>query len=416
LGKAKSFNIPKQLVLQAYQKVAKNKGAAGVDGVSIKVFEENLKDNLYKIWNRMSSGSYFPPAVKMVPIPKKSGGERLLGIPTIADRIAQTAVVLHLEPKIDHLFDKDSYGYRPRKSALDAVAQTRQRCWKEHWAIDLDIQGFFDNLDHNLVMRALKKHTDDRWALFLVEHWLTADVQHPEGTMHKRTKGTPQGGVISPLLANLFLHYAFDVWMRGQYPETAFERYADDIVVHCKTKAQAEKILQAIEVRLAKCKLSANKQKTKIVYCGLNPAFKDYPYKSFNFLGYTFRRRLAQTRDNKRFVGFLPAISNEAKRSIRHTIKKWRIHHRTNETISRLAKWVNPSIRGWINYYGRYYRSEMQDALLQIEYYLKKWVRRKFRDRCHLVCMKRTMRYLGQVRKHSPYLFEHWRYGWGSPI
>jgi RNA-directed DNA polymerase len=267
LNKAKSFDIPKQHVFEAYQKVAKNKGGAGIDNVSMQEFEKNLKDNLYKLWNRMSSGSYFPPPVKPIAIPKKNGGERLLGIPTIADRIAQTVVTSYLEPSIDIYFDVDSYGYRPNKSALQAVSQARQRCWKYGWVIDLDIQGFFDNLDHDLVKRALEKHTDCRWAMFYVERWFKAGVQQTDGKILYRTKGTPQGGVISPLLSNLFLHYAFDKWMRKYQPNVQFERYADDIIVHCQSKAEAESILHAMEERLAKCRLTINRQKTSIIYC-----------------------------------------------------------------------------------------------------------------------------------------------------
>jgi RNA-directed DNA polymerase len=416
LNKAKSFDIPKQLVFEAYQRVAKKKGAAGIDAVTLKMFHEEHKRHLYKLWNRMSSGCYMPPPVKTVLIPKKSGGERPLGIPTVADRTAQTVVKMVLEPLIDPHFDADSYGYRPMKSALDAVAQVRERCWKYRWVIDLDIKGFFDNIDHELMLRAVEKHTSCRWTMLYVKRWLNADIQQPDGTLVKRERGTPQGGVISPLLANLFLHYAFDRWMRKHYPSVHFVRYADDIVVHCKTKVEAETILKAIEQRLAECKLAVNREKTKIVYCGLSNRYDDYPHRSFDFLGYTFRRRPTRASSGEQFVGFVPAISNTAKRDIRQVIRGWRIHLKTSETLENLAKWINPHLRGWVNYYGKFNRSEMESALLQVEYYLKRWVRRKFRGRCHIARIDRALSYLGRARKFQPHLFEHWRYGWGSPM
>ena len=416
MNKTKSFDIPKQLVFEAYLKVLQNKGTAGIDEVSIQKFKENFKDNLYKLWNRMSSGSYFPAPVKTVSIPKKGGGERLLGIPTVTDRIAQTAVTLYLEPLIEPSFDVDSYGYRPNKSALQAIGQARQRCWKSHWVIDLDIKGFFDNLDHELVMKAVKKHTSCQWVLFYVERWLKASVQQVDGKLIYRTKGTAQGGVISPLLANLFLHYAIDKWMRKFHPDLSFERYADDLIVHCKSKVEAEQVLKSIEQRLNECNLAVNLQKTKIAYCGMSKLYDEYPIKSFDFLGYTFRRRLTRTRTGKQLVGFIPAISNKAKCSIRQVIKRWRIHRRTNQRIEELAKWINPYLRGWVNYYGHFYRSEMQSSLLQIEYYLKRWVRNKFSSKTNKTNIHFATRYLGSVRKHKPMLFEHWRYGWGSPI
>lgn len=416
MSKAKSFEIPKQLVWAAYQKVVRNKGSAGIDEVSLQTFTDNLKDNLYKLWNRMSSGSYFPPPVKTVLIPKKDGGQRPLGIPTVADRIAQTVVASIIEPQLEPCFDEDSYGYRPKKSALEAIGQARQRCWKSHWIVDLDIKGFFDHLDHKLLLRALEKHVSEKWAMFYVKRWLRASVAQPDGTVISREQGTPQGGVISPLLANLFLHYAFDKWIRKYHPNVQFERYADDIIVHCETQLQAECIKQTIKQRLAKCKLSLNQQKTRIVYCGLPKTVQACPYRSFTFLGYTFRHRMAQSKEGKHFVGFLPAISNEAKRNIRQTIKRWRLHQRTIETIESLARWINPFIRGWINYYGKFYRSEMEQSLLQVEIYLQRWVRNKFRKKTGLLGKYKASRYLGRTRKYKPYLFEHWRYGWGSPI
>ena len=250
MSQAKSFVIPKQLVWEAYKRVKANQGAAGVDAESVEQFERQLKDNLYKIWNRMSSGTYFPPPVRTVAIPKQDGGERMLGIPTVADRIAQTVVALYLEPSVEPQFHPDSYGYRPNKSAHQAIGAARERCWRYGWVLDLDIRGFFDNLDHRLVMRAVRKYTDCRWVLLYIERWLTAPAQLEDGSLVARAKGTPQGGVVSPLLANIFLHLAFDSWMRQTYPAVAFERYADDVIVHCQSEEQAQAVKRAIAARL----------------------------------------------------------------------------------------------------------------------------------------------------------------------
>jgi RNA-directed DNA polymerase len=296
------------------------------------------------------------------------------------------------------------------------LAKARQRCWKYQWVVDLDIKGFFENLDHDLLLRAVKKHVTTKWTLFYVERWLKAAVMQSDGSLVSREKGTPQGGVVSPLLANLFLHYAFDKWIRKYHPNVQFGRYADDIVIHCQSKQQAEFIKHAVELRLATCKLGSNQQKTKVVYCGLSKDIENYPHRSFDFLGYSFRRRVAQSKEGKHFVGFLPAVSNEAKRNINRTIKRWRLHRRTAETIEKLAKQINPVIRGWVNYYGRFYRSGLERPLMQVEVYLKRWVRSKFRKRTGLLGMNTAWRYLGRVRKYKPHLFEHWRYECGTRI
>ena len=288
---AKSFRISKWVVWEAYTRVKANHGAAGVDAESAEMFEQDLKNNLYRIWNRMSSGTYFPPPVRTVGIPKKDGSERRLGIPTVADRIAQTVVKMYLEPEVEPQFHPDSYGYRPRKSAIDALTATRQRCWRYDWVIDLDVRGFFDNLDHSLVMRAVRKYTRCRWILLYVQRWLTAPMQQDDGTLVPRTTGTPQGGVASPLLANIFLHLAFDDWMRTTHPDVPFERYADDIVAHCRTETQAQKVLSHIKRRLAQCRLEVHPEKTRIVYCKDDDRPGQYPMEQFTFLGYTFRSR-----------------------------------------------------------------------------------------------------------------------------
>ena len=225
----KSFQIPKQLVWEAYRRVRAKKGAAGVDGQSIADFEEDLRNNLYRIWNRMSSGTYFPPPVKAVEIPKPHGaGTRILGVPTVADRIAQTVVALRLEARTESIFHPDSYGYRPRKSAHDALRKCRERCWRKDWVLDLDIRKFFDSLDHDLVVKTVEANTADKWVLLYVKRWLKAPLQLPDGTLQERDKGTPQGSAVSPVLANLFLHYAFDMFLEREFPTVEFERYADD--------------------------------------------------------------------------------------------------------------------------------------------------------------------------------------------
>ena len=311
----KPFVISKWLVWRAWLLVKANQGAAGVDGESIVKFERRLKINLYKIWNRMSSGTYFPPPVRTVKIPKGDGRERTLGIPTVGDRVAQMVVKLTLEPKVEPSFHPDSYGYRPGKSALDAVGQARTRCWRHDWVVDLDIKGFFDSIDHALMMRAVGKHTDCPWVLLTIERWLKAPAEAANGTRTDRDRGTPQGGVISPLLANLFLHYAFDLWMATNHLDVPFERYADDIVVHCRTEAQAQFIQREVAKRLAACRLELHPEKTKIVYCRRSGRSQEYPRISFDFLGYTFQPRSAVDRKGERFISFLPGVSRKAAKS-----------------------------------------------------------------------------------------------------
>jgi len=348
MTKAKPFAIPKQAVWDAYKKVRANKGAAGIDEVSIEAFDRDLKRNLYKLWNRLSSGSYFPPAVKAVPIPKKGGGERILGVPTVADRIAQTVVKDYLEPVLEPVFFEDSYGYRPGKSAHDALAVTRKRCWRYDWVLEFDIKGLFDNIDHDLLMKAVRKHTNCRWVLLYIERWLSAPFATGEGIMEAREKGTPQGGVISPLLANLFLHYVFDAWMRRNCPRTPWVRYADDGLVHCRTQTEAEKLHQLLAERFQVCKLQLHPQKTCIVYCKDADRREDYPETSFDFLGYTFRPRRAKNWRGDYFVSFLPAISPRAEKALRQRIHDWRMHLKPDKTIEDLSRMFNSIIQGWI--------------------------------------------------------------------
>jgi RNA-directed DNA polymerase len=411
MAEGKSYEISKQVVWEAYKKVKANRGAAGVDGQSLEAFEKDLKNNLYKIWNRMSSGSYFPLPVRLVEIPKDQGrGVRPLGIPTVSDRIAQMVAKMYFEPLVEPHFHPDSYGYRPGKSALDAVGTARERCWHQDWVIDLDIKGFFDNLDHELLMRAVRHHTDLPWVILYVQRWLTAPVQHADGRLEERTKGSPQGSVISPVLANLFLHYAFDEWMRRNYPHVRFERYADDVAIHAATRAQAESLLEAVRNRLKQCHLELHPDKTKIVYCQDSDRRGNHDHIKFDFLGYTFRPRRAKNRWGKPFVSFLPAISDKAAKKIRATVRDWRLGaSRNNQSLEEIARFVNPYVRGWVNYYGRYYRSALNPVLRHLERALVYWVRRKFkRFGRH---QRKATHWLGCVARREPDLLYSWQIG-----
>ena len=410
MSEAKPYAIPKQLVWDAYQQVKANRGAAGVDGQSLAAFEHDLKGNLYKVWNRMSSGSYFPPPVRLVEIPKETGGMRPLGIPTVADRVAQTVVKMVLEPLVEPCFHPDSYGYRPGRSALDAVGTARQRCWDADWVIDPDIKAFFDSLDHALLERAVAHHTDLPWVRLYIARWLRAPVQRPDGTLAQRTTGTPQGGVVSPLLANLFLHYAFDLWMRRTFPRIPFERYADDAIVHCRSERQAQVVLEAIRGRFAQCGLELHLTKTRIVYCKDDDRPGEHGHIKFDFLGYTFQPRRAKNRQGKFFVSFLPAISTQAATAIRQTIREWRMAAtRNNQSLEDLARLVNPVVRGWMNYYGRFYRSRCVQVLRHLNEALAAWVRRKytrFRRR-----ERAAMHWLGRIARRDPHVFVLWELG-----
>jgi RNA-directed DNA polymerase len=407
LDKAKPFTISKRAVWEAYKRVKSNRGAAGVDRQSIYEFERDLKNNLYKLWNRMSSGSYFPSPVLRVEIPKADGRLRPLGIPTVTDRIAQMVVKGCLEPEIEKHFHPDSYGYRPCKSAIDAVGVARKRCWEYDWVLDLDIKGFFDNIDHELLMRAVRKHTDCRWILLYIKRWLKTPVQLPDGSLKGREKGTPQGSVISPLLANLFLHYAFDRWMQRRCPTIRFERYADDVICHCKSKSQAEGLLKAIRVRMAECKLELNTEKTKIVYCKDDRRSGEYPAVKFDFLGFSFQPRSVKTQNGDLFVGFTPAASNKAARVMREVMRSWKIHLHSDKSLEDLSRMYDPIIRGWVNYYSRYRRSKLQEVFKPFNLMLAKWAMRKYgRLKGH---QRRASRWLSAIRKRDPHLFAHWK-------
>jgi RNA-directed DNA polymerase len=402
----KSFEISKWEVWEAYEKVKANKGAPGVDGCSIEDFEKDLRNNLYRIWNRMSSGSYFPPPVKAVEIPKPhGGGVRVLGVPTVADRIAQTVVARRLEQEVEPIFHPDSYGYRPGRSALDAVAACRTRCWKYAWVIDLDIQKFFDSVPWDLTIKAVEAHTDLSWVVLYVRRWLAAPVQLPDGSLRQRDQGTPQGSAISPVLANLFMHYAFDAWMAREYPGVPFERYADDGVVHCVSESQARRLRAAIANRMRKVGLQLHPDKTKIVYCKDGNRPLSYEHTSFTFLGFTFRARKAIDRNGERFTAFLPAISKDALNKISSEVRRWRLHRQVGRTFAELARAINPIVRGWMQYYGAFYRTALHPLLRRINAYLMRWIRKKYK---RLRTFKKAHACWRRIIRQYPRAFAHW--------
>lgn len=409
MNKAKPFCISKRMVWEAYKQVKAKRGAAGVDEQSIKEFEADLENNLYRLWNRLASGSYFPQPVLQVEIPKSDGGTRKLGIPTVSDRIAQTVVKRYFEPFVEPGFHNDSYGYRPGRSAHQALASARQRCWRYDWVLDLDIKNFFGSIDWELLMRAVRRHTDCAWVLLYIERWLKAPVQLADGTVEQPDKGTPQGSVISPVLANLFLHYAFDQWMRKHHPEVPFERYADDVICHCKSEAHARLLKQELEARLAQCKLALHPEKTKIVFCKQANRRADYPIIQFDFLGYTFRPRSVKTRTGKLSVSFIPAVSNKAAKAMRQQMRRGGPFHRYDLDLNELADRTRPILLGWIQYYGRFYRSALAHALRTIDESLVRWVQRKYKSfRGHKT---RAWAWLTRVKSQQPALFAHWSMG-----
>lgn len=409
MDKTKSYDISKEVVWEAYKKVKANKGSAGIDEVSMDQFEEKLKDNLYKLWNRMSSGSYFPPPVKVVEIPKKGKGTRMLGIPTVADRIAQMVAKAYFEPTVEPHFLPDSYGYRPGKSAIDAVAVTRKRCWRYDWVLEFDIKGLFDNIDHDLLLRAVRKHTDTKWVILYIERWLKAPFQMPSGEKIERISGTPQGGVISPVLSNLFLHYVFDVWMSRKRPQNPWSRYADDGIAHCRSQEEAVELLNELKVRFEECGLELHPDKTCIVYCKDDDRREEHLETKFDFLGYTFRPRRSKNRQGKFFINFTPGVSRKSSKAMRLKIRQWRMHLKPDKDIEDLSRMFNPVIRGWINYFGRFYKSELYSVLRHMNRALVHWARRKYkRLSCH---RRRAENWLGRVAKRSPWLFAHWKMG-----
>ena len=410
----KPYQISKQHVWKAYQQVKANGGAAGVDRVSLQAFEAKLKDKLYKIWNRLSSGSYFPPPVRGVGIPKKSGGVRMLGVPTVGDRVAQSVVKMVLEPILEPVFYEDSYGYRPGRSAHDAIAVVRKRNWEYDWVVEFDIKGLFDNIDHELLLRALRKHCQTPWVLLYVERWLKAPMETPEGVLIERTKGTPQGGVVSPLLANLFMHYAFDRWVSENLPGVPFCRYSDDGVLHCKNKVQGELVKQKLGERFRECGLELHPDKTQIVYCRDSNRKEKYPVNQFTFLGFTFRSREAKKKDGTFFIGFLPGVSRDALRHMQQTIRRWKLQLKNSLELADLSAQFNPMLSGWKNYYTRFYGSAMAPVWKHMNLYLVHWMMRKYKQFSgHKTRASRTLRLLAEENQN---LFVHWKVGYYSMV
>jgi RNA-directed DNA polymerase len=402
----KPFLISKQRVWEAYENVKANKGAAGVDGQSMEEFESDLKGNLYRIWNRMSSGTYFPPPVKAVTIPKPHGeGTRTLGVPTVADRIAQTVVALELAARTESIFHDDSYGYRPERSALQAVERCRQRCFRRDWVLDLDVAQFFDSVPHDLMVKAVEANTDQRWVLLYVKRWLVAPMQLPDGTLQPRDRGTPQGSAVSPVLANLFMHYAFDLFLAREFPGVQFERYADDAVVHCVTERQARQVRDALAQRLASLGLGLHPDKTRIVYCKDDKRRGAYEHTSFTFLGFTFGPRTVLGRNGVMFTGLLPAVSAQALKAMGQRVRRWRIHLHNAQDLAELAAWINPIVSGWMTYYGRFYRSRLYRLLRRINTYLMRWARQKYK---RLRSFKASHAWWHGLLDREPALFRHW--------
>ena len=403
----KSYPITKMMVWQAYKQVKANKGGAGIDGVTLEKFDIDLKGNLYKIWNRMASGSYFPPPVRRHGIPKKQGGTRYLGIPTVSDRIAQQVVKAYIEPNLDHCFHEDSFGYRPNKSAIQAISKARVRCWQYNYAVEFDIKGAFDNIDHELLLKSIHHHIKDKWVITYLKRWLAAPTDTDGAIAINQGVGVPQGGIVSPILMNLFMHYAFDQWMVRTNPDLPFERYADDALVHCPNKFRAESLLNEISARLKECHLEMHPLKSKVIYCKDSKRRGDYTSTSFTFLGFDFRPREVRSKWGQNFIGFTPAVSNKALISMRQEIKSWRLHRQTETSLQQLADKYNPVIRGWITYYGSFNKSALYKLADYLNLRLSRWAQCKFKK---LKGRKRKSKHwLGKVAHCYPKLFHHWK-------
>lgn len=411
MAEAKPFVIDKWAVHNAYLKVKENKGSAGIDGVSIEQYEKKLSMNLYKLWNRMSSGTYFPKPVKLVEIPKANGGTRPLGIPTVEDRVAQMVVVMTINERLEAIFHHDSYAYRPNRSTSDAIAVARQRCFRYSWVLDMDISKFFDTIDHELLMKAVRKHVSEKWILLYIERWLKVPYQTKDGKTIERDKGVPQGSVIGPVLANLFLTYVFDLWMKKNYPNIPFERYADDTICHCWTQQQAEELKSTLIKRFEDCKLKLNEEKTKIVYCKDSNRKGDYAETSFDFLGFTFRGRGARnSKTHQVFTAFLPAMSKKAYEKKKEEIRSWKYLRNYHLDIEDLSVEMEDKVRGWILYYTKFGKTEFYKLTNFLNRRLVCWARRKYKR--FKGKKSRAHEWLVQLSQTKRWLFYHWQVGY----
>jgi len=410
-NETKSVPVSKEQVWDAYKKVRSNAGSAGVDGVSMEAYDANRSAHLYKLWNRMASGSYFPPPVKEVEVPKKDGKIRKLGIPTISDRVAQMVVKDYLEPRFEKIFSPHSYGYRPGKNAHQALSAVRENVRMLDWVIDLDIKGFFDNIDHGKLMLAVKRHVPEKWCLMYIERWLQMPVLTKSGELtQKQGKGTPQGGVLSPLLANLFLHYAMDKWLEQTHSAVRYERYADDAILHCKSKVQADYVVRNLNKRMKQCGLELHPEKTKLVYCRDHRRQGDHPMVKFDFLGYSFQPRTAKSkRDGALYLGYDCAISISSKKRIAEKMRELGIEHLTHKSIVGVAQFLEPYIRGWINYYGKFRLWEMNPVFQWLRRRLVMWARKRYKR--YKTSINRAYAWLKRVKEQYPTLFYHWRVG-----
>ena len=410
-NETKSIPISKTMIWEAYKKVRANKGSGGVDGLSMEIFDAERSKHLYKLWNRLASGSYFPPSVKEVEIPKKDGSIRKLGIPTIADRVGQMAIKDYIEPRFEKIFSTNSYGYRPQKNAHQALESVRKNCWKTDWVLDMDIKGFFDNISHEKLMLAVERHVPENWIKLYIRRWLVCPVQTKSGfIIHKESKGTPQGGVISPLLANLFLHYVFDKWIEKRDSTINYSRYADDVIVHCRSQSHAEQTLKAIRERMKEVGLELHPKKTKIVYCRDYRRRGDYPEVKFDFLGYSFQPRDTVSKKRKgMFLGYDCAISIRSRKAIADKIGALKVEKMTYKSIVGIAQRLNPMIRGWINYYGKFRISMLHKVFRLLNQRLIRWGRKRYKR--YKTSIKRASKWLQRVQEQYRYLFHHWKFG-----
>jgi group II intron reverse transcriptase/maturase len=410
-NETKSVPVSKEQVWLAYKKVRSNQGSAGIDQVSMEEFDADRSKHLYKLWNRMASGSYFPPPVKEVEISKKDGKVRKLGVPTISDRVAQMVVKDYLEPRFEKLFSPHSYGYRPGKNAHQALAAVRENSRVLDWVIDLDIKGFFDNIDHTKLMLAIEKHVSEKWCLMYIKRWLTTPVQTKTGELvQKQGKGTPQGGVLSPLLANLFLHYAMDKWLEQTHPAVKYVRYADDAILHCKSKVQADYVLDNLNNRMMQCGLELHPDKTKLVYCKDYRRQGEHEHVKFDFLGYSFQPRTTKSKKTgELFLGFDCAISISSKKRIAEKMRALDIEHLTHRSIVGVAQYLEPFIRGWANYYGRFRLWEMNSIFQLLRRRLVKWARKRYKR--YKTSLNKAYAWLERVKDQYPTLFYQWRLG-----